>query len=422
MKTLIKNAKIVTPFRMIQDGYVLVEGGQIAAFGEGALPDAVAGRAADAEAGHAADAKAGRAAEAEAGRVVDAEGRYLAPGFIDLHTHGAGGADFLDGTLDAVCTACRTHMLHGTTSIMPTTLSCPDDELFRIFGVIEEAAGVTENMPEIVGVHLEGPYFSPSQNMAQDARFIKLPEKSEYGHILEKGPMIRRWSIAPELPGALEMGRWLAEKGVIVSAGHTDAVYEDMEAAVENGYTMVTHLYNGMSRLTRKNALQYPGAAESSLCLDDLTVEVIADGRHLPPSLLRLVFKAKGADRICLVTDSMRAAGTDAKESILGSLESGQRVEIEDGVAYMPGRGSFGGSVATTDRLVRTMVKEAGVTLSDAIRMMSLVPARMLGIDGRKGSIGIGKDADIVLFDEDINVDMVMVKGQIWVDRIECDH
>ena len=231
--------------------------------------------------------------------------------------------------------------------------------------------------------------------------------------------MIRRWSVAPELPGALEMGRWLAGKGIIASIGHTDAVYEDMEAAVENGYTMVTHLYNGMSRLTRKNALQYLGAAESSLCLDDLTVEVIADGMHLPLSLLKLVFKAKGADKVCLVTDSMRAAGTDVKESILGSLESGQRVEIEDGVAFMPGRGSFGGSVATTDRLVRTMVKGVGVPLTDAIRMMSLTPARVLSIDGRKGSIGVGKDADIVLFDKDIDIKMVMCRGQIWVDRIE---
>jgi len=395
MKILIENANIVTPYRIIPNGYVSIENGRIESFGEG-KPDAAS----------------------EYARVIDAQGRYLSPGFIDLHTHGAGGADFLDGTVEAVCTACRTHMLHGTTAIMPTTLSCPDDELFRIFGKIEEASGITENMPEIIGVHLEGPYFSPKQNMAQDARFIKYPSREEYERIYSKGPMIRRWSVAPELPGALEMGRWLSEKGVIASIGHTDAVYEDIVAAAENGYSMVTHLFNGMSRLTRKNAIQYPGAAESSLCVDELTVEVIADGKHLPPSLLKLIFKTKGADRVCLVTDSMRAAGTDAKESILGSLESGQRVEIEDGVAFMPDRSSFGGSVATTDRLVRTMVKQVGVSLLDAVKMMTLVPARTARLDGRKGSIGIGKDADVVLFDDEINICMVMVKGNIWVDRI----
>jgi len=173
-----------------------------------------------------------------------------------------------------------------------------------------------------------------------------------------------------------------------------------------------------MSRITRKNALIHLGVSESGLLLDDLTVEIIADGKHLPPSLLKLIYKTKGADRICLVTDSMRAAGTDVTDSIIGSSDTGQKVEIEDGVAYMPGRKSFGGSVSTTDRLIRTMTKLADVPLVEAVRMLTIVPARTLKVDKYKGSIMIGKDADIILFDDNINVKLVMVKGKIWKNEI----
>ena len=176
---------------------------------------------------------------------------------------------------------------------------------------------------------------------------------------------------------------------------------------------MITHFFNGMSRLVRKNAAMYLGVAESGLALDDLTVEIIADGCHLPPPLLRLIYKVKGPEKICLVTDSMRAAGTDVTESTLGSLKNGQRVEIENGVAYMPGRASFGGSIATADRLVRTMVHKAGVPLVQAVRMMSSTPAAILSVQHRLGSISRGKDADLLLFNENIDIQYVMCKGKV---------
>jgi len=396
MRTVFKNAKIITRHRIIDDGSLLVESGKVAGIKQG-----------------------GAFPELENDRVIDAKGSYLSPGFIDMHTHGAGDADFLDGTTEAVLQVCRTHMNHGTTSIMPTTLSCPSDELYRNLDIIASVAKATQDIPEIVGVHLEGPYFSPQMSFAQDARFIKYPDRAEYEQILRRCPIIKRWTVAPELAGALEMGRWLRENGIIASIGHSNAVYDEVVLALENGYSMVTHLFNGMSRLTRKDALMYPGVAESALILDDLDVEMIADGKHLPPSILKLIYKTKGADRICLVTDSMRAAGLDVKESILGSKANGQRVEIEDGVAYMPDRSSFGGSIATADRLVRTVHCTVGIPLLESVKMMTDVPARVLGINGRKGSLEIGKDADVVLFGENIDIRLVMVKGDVKVDNYE---
>lgn len=395
MRTIFINAKLITPHRIIAQGGVVVEGGKISEVFEGNKP-----------------------AEKPGDAVIDAGGLYLSPGFIDIHTHGAGNADFMDGSIESVCTACRAHMQFGTTAIVPTTLSSRKDELYSNLKNIEEAAAITDHMPEILGIHIEGPYLNPAQNGAQDSKYLRNPDAEEYRKILELFPSVIRWTVAPELPGALEMGRWMQENGIVASIGHSDAVYEEVVQACENGYTMLTHFFNGMSRLTRKNAVMYLGVAESGLLLDDLTVEIIADGKHLPPSLLKLIYKTKGADQICLVTDSMRAAGLDVKESIIGSLSNGQRVEIEDGVAYMPGRNSFGGSVATANRLVNTMVRLVDVPLHEAVKMITLVPARILGVDDRKGSLMSGKDADIVLFDENINVKHVMVNGNIWIDQI----
>lgn len=391
MATIIQNAVILTPFRRIS-GSLVVEGTAISQIlpGEDAAP------------------KSGDV-------LIDAGGRYLSPGFIELHTHGAGGCDFMDGSIDAVVTACRTHMRHGTTALLPTTLSSQDGELFENLANISRATHIKENMPEILGVHLEGPYFSPAQNAAQDKRYIKAPVREEYEHIFTNCPFIKIWSVAPELPGAQEMGQWMRAKGIIGSIGHSDAVYEDVELAVENGYRMITHFFNGMSRLTRRDAKMYLGVAESGLCFDELTVEIIADGCHLPPSLLKLIYKVKGPDRICLVTDSMRAAGTDVCESTLGSLKNGQRVVIENGVAYMPEKTSFGGSIATADRLVRTMYRQADVPLNEAVKMMTVTPARVLGVDDRIGSIAPGMDADLLLFDENISVSLVMTKGKVWM-------
>jgi N-acetylglucosamine-6-phosphate deacetylase len=228
---------------------------------------------------------------------------------------------------------------------------------------------------------------------------------------------VKRWSAAPELKGAIEFGRYLKSKNVLPAVAHTDAIYEDVVVAFENGYTLATHLYSAMSGVTRKNAFRYAGVIESAFILDEMDVEIIADGVHLPAPLLKLVYKIKGADRTALITDAMRAAGMPPGESVLGSLKHGLKVIVEDGVAKLPDRTSFAGSVATADRLVRTMLSKAEVPLVDAIRMMTSTPARILNVSDCKGSIAKGKDADLVIFDADINIQMTIIKGRPVFER-----
>ena len=397
-RVIFHNARLILPDRIIL-GSLVVEGDRIREI-------TVSGKI-----------KTSAAREA---RSIDARGLYLSPGFIDIHTHGAGGADFMDGTEDAVLTALRTHLRYGTTTIVPTTLASSFEELLsilRLMGRMRDAR--RSDLPEIPGVHIEGPYFSAEQKGAQDSRFLRNPEPGEYTRVLDACPWVVRWTVAPELPGALPMGRELARRGIVASIGHSNAVYEQVVEACRNGYTLVTHLYNGMSRLERRNAIMYPGVVESALLLDELAVEVIADGMHLPASLLELVFKVKGPDRICLVTDSMRAAGLDVRESILGSLSNGRTVIVDRGVAWLPDRSVFAGSVATADRLVRTMRGIRGVSLEQAVRMITLTPARIMGMQDRKGSLEAGKDADLLLFDDDVRVSLVMARGKVVVEETE---
>jgi N-acetylglucosamine-6-phosphate deacetylase len=257
-----------------------------------------------------------------------------------------------------------------------------------------------------------------SQRGAQDPRFIRDPNPEEYKEILASTTHIKRWSAAPELKGALEFGKYMKSKGVLPAVAHTDAIYEDVVVAFENGYSLATHLYSAMSGVTRRNAFRYAGVIEAAFIIDEMDVEIIADGVHLPPPLLKLVYKIKGAERTALITDAMRAAGMPPGESTLGSLHNGLKVIVEDGVAKLPDRSSFAGSVATADRLVRTVTTTADIPLVDAIRMMSSTPARILGVQDKKGTLAAGKDADVVIFDKDIRIETTIVKGKVVYSRV----
>lgn len=345
--------------------------------------------------------------------VIDGRGQYLCPGLIEIHSHGAGGSDFMDGTLEDMLAASRMHLRHGVTTLLPTTLTSTSEELFATIGLFKQAQQITEGMPNLHGLHLEGPYFSMAQRGAQDPAYIKNPDPQEYLRVLEMAQgAVKRWSVAVELPGAMEMGDVLMKHGVLPSIGHSDAQLRDMREAVKHGYTHVTHLYSGMSTITREQGFRRLGVLESAYVLDELTVEVIADGCHLPPELLRLVWRVKGRENTCLVTDSMRCAGESVSESIVGSRKNGQRVIIEDGVAKLPDRTAFAASIATADDLLRVMRDQAGIPLEDCVYMMTAAPARVLGLDDKKGWLKRGYDADIVLMDDDLHPTAVYVMGE----------
>lgn len=386
--TKIFNANIITPSGFLKAGTLIIADGKIA------------------------DVSA-KNITIENAHEIDAGGQYVAPGFIDMHVHGGGGYDFMDNTIAAFLNISKTHAQYGTTALMPTTLSCEKEDLLTTLDIYEKADAINTEGADFVGIHIEGPYFAMSQKGAQDPRYIRNPNPAEYEEILAASKHIKRWSAAPELPGTIEFGRFLQRNNVLAAIAHTDAIYEEVVKAYEVGFNHATHFYSCMSGVSRRNAYRYAGVIESAYLLDDMTVEIIVDGIHLPAPLLKLIYKIKGAEHTALITDAMRGAGMPEGKSVLGSLKDGLDVIIEDGVAKLPDRTAFAGSVATTDRLVRNMIQLAEVPLLDAIKMASATPAKILNIQDKKGEITRGKDADIVIFDENINVGTTIVKGNV---------
>jgi len=384
----IYNARIITPHKIIENGTILIAGKKIIAISEKNIDveDAIA---------------------------IDAKGKYVAPGFIDIHVHGGGGYDFMDGSETAFLKIAELHARYGTTSMLPTTLTSSKEELLQTLAIYESAHKKNMNGAQFLGMHLEGPYISMNQKGAQDGRYIRNPDPDEYREIISSTSCIKRWSSAPELKGSIELGRFLKSKNILPAIAHTDAIYEEVLEAFDNGYTLITHLYSAMTGVTRRNAYRYAGVIESAYLIDEMDVEIIADGVHLPAPLLKLVYKIKGADRIALITDGMRAAGMPEGESILGSLHNGLKVIVEDGVAKLPDRSSFAGSVATANRLLKTMVKMADVPITDAIKMLTTTPARIIDVSDTKGELIAGKDADIVIFDNDFTIHKTIIQGKI---------
>ena len=339
---------------------------------------------------------------------IDAEGNYVSPGFIDIHVHGGAGYEFVDGTFQAIKEAANIHAQHGTTTIYPTISAYDNEKTSKALNALKKYKDSSDVIPHIYGAHLEGPYFSPKQSGAQDPAFIRTPTKSEYEKLYnEYSDVIARWSYAPELEGADEFLKFLNENGIVASAGHTDAEYADIKEAYENGMKLITHLYSCTSTITRKSGFRILGVIETAYLYDDIDVETIADGCHLPPELLKLVYKQKSDEHMCLVTDAIRHGGMTNIEN--ETSENGNMPYIiEDGVAKLADRSAFAGSIATTDVLVRTCVKKAGISLESAVKMITEIPARIMKLES-KGKLEKGYDADIVIFDEDINVKNILV-------------
>ena len=339
---------------------------------------------------------------------IDAAGLYAAPGFIDLHVHGGGGADFTEDGEEDILHAIDHHAYHGTTTIYPSTVAASCETLCGALRRLRHAIQSGRALANVPGVHLEGPYFSPAQCGAQNTDFITPPVPEDYEKLLaEYGDILKRWSFAPELPGSQAFLQRIHAAGVVSSMGHTNAKYEDVLMACEEGCRLITHFYSCISTITREKGYRKLGVMECGYLMDDLDVEAIADGCHIPAELFRLLYKIKGAEHICLVTDALRCCGNEGEHSSVG----GVACVIKNGVAVLPDESAFAGSIATTDRLVRFCVQQVGIPLEEAVRMASANPARVMGLTA-KGRLAPGCDADIVCFDDNINVKKVIVMGR----------
>ena len=336
--------------------------------------------------------------------LIDAKGMYIVPGFVCMHAHGGGGHDFTECTEEAFRTAVKAHQRHGATSIFPTLSSSPFSEIRKAVSICEKL--MKEKDSPVLGLHVEGPYLNPKMAGGQFSGKVKNPDKEEYTSLLDETNCIKRWDSSPELPGALEFAGYLRSKGIVAAISHTEAEYDGIKAAYEAGYTHAAHFYNAMPGFHKRREYKYEGTVESVYLTDGMTIELIADGIHLPSTILRLAYKLKGVSHTCLVTDALAYAAAEGVEI------TDPNVIIEDGVCKMADRSSLAGSIATMDVYVRTMVK-AGSPLGDAINMVSETPARIMGVDDRKGTLQKDKDADLLVLDRDLNIRAAWAMGNL---------
>ena len=346
-------------------------------------------------------------------RVIDAGGCYVSPGFVDIHQHGGGGSDYMDSDPGAYYRITEAHLRHGTTAVLPTALSAGRDSIFRAIDNYHAAKADRRIRVNLLGLHLEGPYLSPEFAGAQRPEYLRGYDLMEYRAFIERGAGdICRMSTAPELPGMAAFADFAVRHGITLSIAHSAADFDTVLRAYELGFRHVTHLYSCMSSITRRGGFRIAGVLEAAYYLDGMNVEIIADGCHVPESLLKYAVKFKPLGTISLITDAMRAAGQQVSESFLGSLDDPTPVIIEDGVAKLPSREAFAGSIATADRLVRTMLG-CGVAVQDAVKMVTENPLASMGLTVRKGSLKKGFDADIIFFDENVNVKQVILGGEL---------
>ena len=346
----------------------------------------------------------------ENAEIIDGKGRYLSPGFIDLHVHAGGGASAMGGK-DEILKMALAHAKYGTTSILPTALSAPLSLLAEVSDSVREAMKENKN---ILGVHLEGPFLSPDMSGAQKSENIFTPQNTEYDCFIEEyKDVIKMMGVAPELDGAFILGEKLKKNGAVVSIAHSCADYGIAVESLQHGFSDITHIYNACTSCHKKGAFRYAGTVEAGLANDEFTVQVIADLKHLPLGVLKLIYKAKGADKMYLITDGLEFSASEIENGTRVTQGNGVEAVFEDGVMLLADCSTLAGSACDSATLVRNMYKEVKVPLWDAVKMMTLTPARVVGAENRKGRIEKGFDADIILFDKDINVSSVMVSGKI---------
>ncbi|MBM3858507.1 MAG: N-acetylglucosamine-6-phosphate deacetylase [Verrucomicrobia bacterium] len=388
---IITNGKIITPRDVLENHCVVIENGVIKQI----VPDAQVPKPDDA-------------------RVIDAGGAFVSPGFVDIHVHGAVGRDTMEGSVEALAEITKFHASGGTTALTPSLIGDTRERMTAALDAIQQAMDQKIGGARILGAHMEGPYVNRKQAGALPEHFIRDPNPEEYLPWLDREGLVTHMTLAPELPGAMELIDALMEREMVPCGGHTSATGDEIEAAVDRGLCHATHLFSAMSAVTKIGPIRVAGAVEAFLADDRTMVEVIADGKHLPPLMLRMTVNAKGVDNVCIITDATAGAGLpEGAEYTVGAT----RAVVHDGVGVLPNNTALAGSAATMMRVVRTMVEKAGVSMSDAVRMASLNPARVLSLAGRKGSLEPNKDADVVIFTPTFEVQTTIIGGRIEFQR-----
>lgn len=336
---------------------------------------------------------------------LDLRGNYLAPGFIDLHVHGAMGRDTMEASAEAFRAICEFHATGGTTSLLLTTATAPLDD---IQAVVSAVSVCQSEMPQIAGVHMEGPFISRARPGAQRAEFIRNPEAKLVARLLEQSGIIRRVTLAPELEGGLEAIASFSSRGVSVSGGHTDAWDEQARAGFEHGMRSATHTFNCMSSARRRGIHRVAGMLEFALSEPGMGCELIADGHHVATTLMKMLYRAKRAAGICLVTDATAGAGL-AEESRFQL--AGRDCVVRQGACLLEDGSALAGSASRMIDLVRVMVRDVLVPLHEAVAMASESPARSIGLEN-KGRLAIGAAADFVVISPELEVQRTFVDGK----------
>jgi N-acetylglucosamine-6-phosphate deacetylase len=382
---IIKNGTVITPEREIIDGVVIVHGDKITEVG-----------------------KRGEVEEPLNGKIVDANNCYISPGLIDIHVNGANGADVSKVDSGTFSKMGNFFSKYGVTSYVGTAITgAPSDTIKALQYAREYLKENKTDGAELLGIHMEGPYISPDQSGAHPKQFLVLPKPENYMQFLEYTDVLLKMTIAPELEGAEQLVRDLRERDIVVSAGHTNGIYSEIKDVIDAGVKHSTHFFCNMSHFRRDNLKRVAGVVETLMYDDRVTAALIGDGWHVGPQLMRLLIKAKGVGRVCFVTDAMPAVGLPDGIHKIGEVEA----IVENGVARLKDNSAYAGSVTTMDVCVRNGICQLGLSLVDAIRMSTLTPAKIIGVDNRKGSLEKGKDADITFFDKEIKVKRTIGRG-----------
>jgi len=382
---IIENGTVYTPGQIIPDGVVLVDGPQIKAL-----------------------ARRGEITVPPDTPRLDAHGGSIVPGLIDMHMHGLHGYDTMDGQTASLQAMSDVLPRYGVTSFVPSTVTATLESIDTVLKTVQEVRQTGTQGAEILGVHLEGPYLSPQERGAHRPDLLRVPNPCDYPMFWKYGDLLLSFTLAPELPGALDLIRQLKERGILVSAGHSAAIDADMERAVEAGVSHVIHMFGNMSTLRRLNLRRVAGLVEYTLLDDRLTAEIIGDGFHISPNLTKLIYKQKGPEHLAIITDSSPLTGRPPGRYQIWGID----VIVEEGIAFVADRSAYAGTVTTLDQCMARVMENAGITFQNALRMVTLTPATILGVAQRKGSLEPGKDADITILDSHLKVAHTLVAGK----------